>query len=57
MPVDDEADDVVAIVSDLIPVRIQRGKIEEIFFAREVSPRLRQEIPTVFGKLISPEGK
>ena len=36
-------------------MRIQRGKIGEIFFVREVLPRLRQEIPTVFGMLISPQ--
>jgi len=37
--------------------RIQRGKIGEIFFLREVPPRLGQEILTVFGMLISPEEK
>ncbi|MEW6533026.1 MAG: hypothetical protein AB1473_19505 [Thermodesulfobacteriota bacterium] len=33
--------------------RIQRGKIQGIFFVKEGSPRLRQGIPTVFGMLIS----
>jgi len=41
----------------LIPVRLQRGKIREIFFVRKVPQRLRQEIATVFGMLISPVRK
>jgi hypothetical protein len=41
----------------LILLRFQEGKIGEIFIVREVPPRIRQEIPTVFGMLISPSGK
>jgi hypothetical protein len=38
-------------------MRIQGGKIGEIFFVREVSPGLKQGIPTVFGILIYPKEK
>jgi len=38
-------------------MRIQRGKIGEIFFVREGPPRLSQGISTVFGMLISLQEK
>ena len=43
--------------ASLVLMRIKRGKVGEIFFVREVPPRLRQEMPTVFGMLISPSWK
>jgi long-chain acyl-CoA synthetase len=41
----------------LIPMRIQGGKIRDIFSVREVPLRLRQELPLFFGMLISPTEK